>query len=103
MSCGAVKECEVTEVGNSIVLDSNLGTSEVEPLYDTLKCLLATEQDVTINGANVESIDTSVVQLLVAFTKSIEDSGCRVTWDEVSEKLEKTNGLLGLNSWVHCD
>lgn len=93
----------MTAAGNSIVLDRNLATSDVEPLYDTLKCLLATEQDVNINGAQVESIDTSVIQLLVAFTKSIEDAGCRVTWEAISDKLEKTNGLLGLDSWVHCD
>lgn len=88
---------------NSIVLESNLGTSEVGSLYDTLKCLLATEQDVRIDGSNVESIDTSAAQLLVAFIKSVDASGCRVTWDGISEKMEKTNVLLGLDADLHCD
>ncbi len=93
----------MTASDNCIVLESKLGTSEVEPLFDTMKCLLATGQDVRIDGSKVESIDTSVVQLLVSFTKSIEAAGCRVTWDGISEKLEKTNVLLGLDTWMHCD
>lgn len=93
----------MTSENNSIVLESTLGTSEVGPLYDTLKCLLATDQDVRIDGSKVESIDTSAVQLLVAFIQTIDASGCRVSWDGVSEKLEKTSLLLGLSSWIHCD
>ena len=93
----------MAEADNSILLESSLGTSEVEPLYDTMMCLLATEQDVRVDGSKVESIDTSAIQLLVAFTQSIDASGCRVTWDGISEKLETTSRLLGLDSWIHCD
>jgi ABC-type transporter Mla MlaB component len=95
----------LAEIGdNVIVLDHTLGIADVSTLYETLKCIAATEQDVTIDATHINAIDTSTVQLLVSFVRQIEKSDCKVIWTkEPSEAFLKVVKFLNLESWLDFD
>lgn len=86
---------------NSVVLDENPTISEASMLFETLKCMLATEQDVTLDASRVKSIDTASMQLLTAFSRKIDEKGNDLIWAEQSEGFRKTAELLGLREELY--
>lgn len=80
----------------TLVLEETLAISEIETLYETLKCMAATEQDVVIDATAVASLDTASAQLLVSFIRQVEENGCTIQWAGASEAFAKTAKLLNL-------
>lgn len=67
---------------------------------DSLHAQLLThvEQPLRLSGAQVERIDTAVLQLLLAFIRS---TGDKVTWLAPSPKLCTAAHLLGLSTYLN--
>ena len=87
---------------NSVVLDESLTISEATTLYETLKCMLATDQDVTVDASRVKSIDTASMQLIAAFAARFSQSGNELVWEDESESFRKTATLLDLQETLGC-
>lgn len=88
---------------NGIVLDENPGITEVSTLYETLKCLLATDQDVELDASRVKSIDTASLQLLAAYSNKFENLESNLIWIAQSDKFCNTARLLGLHESLDCE
>ncbi|MDO6460905.1 STAS domain-containing protein [Granulosicoccaceae sp. 1_MG-2023] len=86
----------------ALVLDEALTMSDLETLYETLKCVAATEQDASIDASAVTSVDTASLQLLLSFVRQLDDNGCRVNWCGVSDAFVKTADLLDLTRDLKC-
>lgn len=86
-----------------IVLENSPCISEASTLYETMKCFIATDQDVVIDATGVESTDTATIQLLVAFSSHVENSENEISWVGGSEAFCKTATSLGLDRYVDCD
>ena len=84
----------------SLVLEETLAISEIETLYETLKCVVATEQDLIIDATAVGSMDTASAQLLVSCVRQLEENGCAIQWIGASEAFTKTAKLLNLEQWL---
>ena len=84
----------------TLVLEETLAISEIETLYETLKCVAATEQDLVIDATAVASIDTASAQLLVSFVRQVEENACAIQWVGASEAFAKTAQLLNLEQWL---
>jgi len=81
---------------SSITLRENLGISGAEKLHTRLKTCAAKGVNVNLNAAKVDTIDTSSLQLLLAFVRQVHESGHSVNWQHPSAALLKTAALTGL-------
>ncbi|MBS97195.1 MAG: hypothetical protein CMI01_00750 [Oceanospirillaceae bacterium] len=79
----------------SIELPSELCISEVESLKPQLLEALSQAEEVDLDGARVERIDTAGIQLLVALTKLVETQGRRMQWRQASSTLTEAASELG--------
>lgn len=79
-----------------IVLGESLDIGGATKLHTRLKTCAEKDVDVNLNAAKVESIDTSSLQLLLAFIQRVRDGGHGVNWQKPSEALLKTAALAGL-------
>jgi len=86
-------------IGNQpgvLTLDASLNIADVVTLRETLQCYVDTDQDLTLDGSRVETIDTVSMQLLLTFIRQLEGNDCAVTWHEPSAAIRNTAQLLGL-------
>ncbi|WP_036231965.1 STAS domain-containing protein [Marinobacterium litorale] len=79
----------------SIELPSELCISEVESLKLQLLEALSQAEDVDLDGAGVERIDTAGIQLLVALSKLVETQGGCMQWRQASSTLVEAASELG--------
>lgn len=86
-----------------IVLDSSMTIADVATLKDMLKCYADSEQDLALDGSQVETIDTVSMQLLLAFIKQLESNDCVVSWQEPSTAICNSAQLLGLEQKLGLD
>ena len=82
---------------NNIVLDKILDF-EVASEFCALLNAIDVESDVTLDGSQVTSIDTSALQLLTALAIQVRNNGCRIIWVSPSELLLNTAKLTGLTA-----
>ena len=82
---------------NNIVLDKILDF-EVASEFCALLNAIDVESDVTLDGSQVTSIDTSALQLLTALAIQVRNNGCRIIWVSPSELLLNTARLTGLTA-----
>ena len=85
------------------MLDTSLNIADVATLQETLKCYVDSDQDLTLDGSQVESIDTVSMQLFVAFVRQLESNNCVIIWQEPSAAICKTAELLGLGDDLSLD
>ena len=71
--------------------------SVVDELYGHLKKALEERHVVEIEGAQIERIDGSVLQLFAAFFRDAKKEGVQVGWKTTSEALCRAAQLLGLS------
>jgi len=72
------------------------GIDTAEELLLRLRTAADDHGDVSIDGSQVISLDSTTLQMLVAFRRDLIREGARVEWLGASAKLKKTAGLLGL-------
>ena len=87
----------------TINLDANLTIQHVVLLYEKLKKSYDANNVIEINAAQVSSIDTSTLQLLVALKKNAVKQQKEVIFVEPSRRFIESAGLLGLLDILDLD
>lgn len=77
------------------------GIDTAEELLLRLRTAADDHGDVQIDGSAVISLDSTTLQMLVAFMRDVAQEGASVTWAGASAKLKKTAELLGLADELH--
>ena len=75
-----------------------LNIAEAASLYAGLQDSLKLTSHVELKAADVAKADTAGLQLLVAFSRELAQTGGGLTWSEPSQALIETAALLGLDS-----
>ena len=81
-----------------ITLANNQDISVVNKLRDRLIKCAAKDTDVNLYASKVETIDTSSLQLILAFVREVEKKGHSMKWHSPSEPLLNTARLIGLEA-----
>lgn len=87
--------CEING-GNNIHLDANLNIQSVLKLHGIIKKILAEHSTIEVNAAEVTSIDTATLQLLVALKKDAARQHKEVLINSPSARFIESAELLGL-------
>ena len=82
---------------SKITLAAYQDISIISNLHGRLKKCATTQVDVNLIADNVESIDTSTLQLLLSFVRQIRRDGNSVNWQSPSQVLLNAAGLIGLD------
>ncbi len=82
---------------DALKLPFSMQLATVESLYDNLGALLATPGPVHLDASAVEQIDTSSLQVLVAFAAAVRSADRALTWQS-SRALSSAADLLGLST-----
>lgn len=85
-------------MASNITLSSNMEIDEVEKLHEKLKKSAARGVDVNLDAEKVETVDTTILQLLLSFVREVRGNGHNVNWQSPSQALLKTAGLAGLTT-----
>ncbi len=72
------------------------GIDTAEELLLRLRTAAEGSDAVQIDGSQVISLDSTTLQMLLAFRRDLVAEGVKVEWLDPSKKLKKTAGLLGL-------
>ena len=81
-----------------ITLAAHQDISIISNLHGRLKKCANRQVDVNMIAENVESIDTSTLQLLTSFIRQIHHNGNKVCWQSVSQSLLDSSRLTGLET-----
>lgn len=93
----------VNESGsNAIVLDANLCLDDAGSLHARFNAIDA-QQDVTLDGSRIATIDTSGLQLLAALLVRLRKNGSRLVWVAPSDALLNAARLTGLSGLLGLD
>lgn len=79
-----------------IVLGEELDIAQAGALHGTLTAALDATAPILLDGAQVQRLDTAVLQLLHAFVRSAHRRGLSVEWQAYSEPLAEGARLVGL-------
>ena len=69
------------------------GIDTADELHASLREIAEGEAEIKLDGSAVISVDSTTLQMLVAFTRDHS-----VTWTGVSKKFKKSADMLGLSS-----
>ena len=81
-----------------IVLDEVMTIAKVEGLYTALEDAFQNGRKTKIIAANVSRVDTSVLQVLIAFIARMKAGGVSVTWGGQSDGFMAGVNMLGLEN-----
>jgi len=89
----------IVEMGEvEVVLDEIMTIAKVEGLYTTLEGAFPNGRETKIIASNVSRVDTSVLQVLIAFVAKMKTEGVPVTWGGRSDGFMAGVNLLGLEN-----
>lgn len=77
------------------------GIDTAEELLLKLRTAADDHGDVQIDGSAVISLDSTTLQMLVAFMREMLQEGAQVQWTGASAKLKKAAAQLGLTDELH--
>ncbi|WP_036300340.1 STAS domain-containing protein [Methylomarinum vadi] len=101
------RETEPVAIASSedqaIVLEPVLTIQHVGELYQKLQAVLESQDKIELDASEVTSIDTAVLQLLIALKKTAVGSGKDVTIDFPSEKFIEAADLLGVSEMLEVE
>ena len=72
------------------------GIAQAEIMYQEIKELLSSEDEVKIDGSAVEMVDASALQLLIALVNECKSKGKKISWHKSSDKINDSAKLLNL-------
>jgi anti-anti-sigma regulatory factor len=84
-----------------IELEARLTIMQAADLHRTLAARLASGGPVAVDGARVEEIDTSILQLLTSLWRTSLERGISCTWHGVSDVLRQRAALIGVAELLH--
>lgn len=79
-----------------VVLGEDMDIAQTGALYQALTGALDAQASIALDATRVQRIDTAVLQLLVAFTRSAGAGGVAVAWTGCSETFNDASRLAGL-------
>lgn len=79
-----------------IELAPQLTIAQVDALHQDLKRHVAAGHALMFDGAQVEQVDTAVLQLLVSAWRTCEQRGTTCRWTVASEALQRAAALIGV-------
>ncbi len=85
---------------SSLTLPETVDAYQVGALHENLKKAAGGDKDLSIQGANVEHIDTLCCQLLASAKRSFNEAGQKMTFDKPSEKMLENFSRLGLKTFL---
>ncbi|MBL4865168.1 MAG: STAS domain-containing protein [Pseudomonadales bacterium] len=89
--------------GNNIILSGVVDISSAESIYGEFEKLLSNGGDITIKCDEVDRVDTSIMQIVLAAKVSLEEHHCKLIWDSPSEAMLNTVRLLGTKDFLECN
>ncbi len=81
----------------TLELDAILNIESAMAFRDTLEELSEKCCNVVLNGRYVETIDTTALQLLLAFVRKVKSNGFKVRWEFPSPVVIGTTAMAGLD------
>lgn len=81
-----------------ITLASDLSIASVNELKQLLADALREGGDVSLDGEAVERVDTSAIQLLLAFKRELDTAHASLQWQSPSPQLLSGARLLGVDA-----
>ena len=100
MRVGSTVTGETSDAQHPTVIrcDACLDISGVWDLHGRLRNMLETQQSVVLDAAQVERIDTAVLQTLCAFFQDAQASGMVVQWQQPSLAVQTAARLLNVSA-----
>lgn len=90
---------EMLEDNTMLDLPSYFGIAQVSTVYEEMQLILALKIDeIEINAADIESIDTAAIQLLIVFVDQATKSGKSIKWLVTTDKFKVAVTTLNLNN-----
>ena len=73
-----------------------LDIARVSEFYTELTMILNEEKPIEIDASQLERIDISGIQVLLAFYQKVKSSGFDISWSNPSESMLRSAKLVGL-------
>ncbi len=83
----------------TVVLDDTLGITDVDALFNQLKDAAAEKKNILLDASRVNSIDTTSIQLLIAFISKVQSFDCEVNLINTSDIFQENISLLNLEDY----
>ena len=101
----SLSEPEINELidNSQIILDATLNINTVTELHGKLMQALKDNDSLEIDAANVNSIDTASLQLLVVLKQEAFKSGKDIIFDFPSDRFIEAAELLGIDNMLGVD
>ncbi|MDO8845167.1 lipid asymmetry maintenance protein MlaB [Methylicorpusculum sp.] len=100
------KDVQVTDAfqtENCLILEEINTIQNVQTLFEQLRTLLTSVDNMEIDASAVKTVDTSVLQCLVVFKQQALKQGKQVTIDFPSDRFIEASELLGLSKLLEVD
>jgi len=72
------------------------GIAQAEIMYQEIKDLLSSTDEIKIDGSAVEMIDASALQLLIVLVNECKSQGKKISWHKNSDKIRDSANLVNL-------
>ncbi len=79
-----------------IRLDKSAGIRNISLLYEEMKKNVQRGEDIRIDFSELESLDLSMIQLLISARKSLRLSGKKMLFSNVSEAVKNQMKMTGI-------
>ena len=89
-------ESEPSKTLNRLELESSIVINNAGDMFESLKQLAASGQDIEIDASKVEIIDTAMLQLFFAFVLDLKEKNIKLSWHEPTDNLLNKASILGL-------
>ena len=80
----------------TLKLGTSSGIAQAGELKDRLAKLFERKSAVTLDGSELERIDTAILQLLACFARDAKQRGITVKWKGPSESARASISLVGI-------
>lgn len=84
----------------TIKLGGKLGIGQAQALKEELLDALSSGKDIQFDAAEVDKVDTSALQVFVAFFSAAQTSGTTAAWKANSEKIVSAAEYVGLKQYL---
>lgn len=91
------------QADNCLLLEEINTIQNVQTLFEQLRTLLTSVDNLEIDASAVKTVDTSVLQCLVVFKQQALKQGKQVTIDFPSDRFVEASDLLGLSKLLEVD
>jgi anti-anti-sigma regulatory factor len=81
---------------DSVSLGGSIAISNVQEWYERFVEMISMEDEIILDGGEVEQVDGAGLQLLVALMKEASTSKVKVTWKAASDVLRNSAAQLGV-------